>query len=86
MQQCRGHFRERDVNNDPEIIATIARSVKRGGGGKRRRERSLFPAPRVFRMIFTIFFLYYITLTWSLQQAKFHMGGNFQEKCYWSIL
>ena len=24
MQQCRGHFRERDINNDPEIIATIA--------------------------------------------------------------
>ena len=52
MQQCRGHFRERDVNNDPEIIVAIARSVKRGGGGKRRRERSLFPAPQVFRLHF----------------------------------
>ena len=52
MQQCRGCFRERDVNNDPEIIATITRSVKRGGSGKRRRGRSLFPAPRVFRLHF----------------------------------
>ena len=56
MQQCRGHFRERDINNDPEIIATIARSVKRGGGGKRRRGRSLFPAPRVFPLHFNDLF------------------------------
>lgn len=86
MQQCHGHFRERDFNNDPETIATIVRSVKTGTGRKRRKERSLLPVARVFRKHFPIFALYYITESWSLQQAKFHMGGNFTEKFYWSIL
>ena len=45
-------LQRKGFNNDPEIIATITRSVKRGGGGKRRRGRSLFPAPRVFRLHF----------------------------------
>ena len=86
MQQCRGRFRERDVNKDPEIIATITRSVKRGGSGKRRRERSLFPAPRVFRLHFPKFlFLYYITLTWRCNRlsstwaviSKKHFTGQY---------
>ena len=77
MQQCRGRFRERDVNHDPEIIATITRSVKRGGGGKRRRGRSLFPAPRVFRLHFpNFFFLYYITLTWRCNRLS----------CTWAVI
>jgi len=159
MQQCYGHFREREVNNDPETIATIARSVDceqslvffRLSEGSARERRAAKPrearnesrsprrktsnlsnlAPLVTRVvicvsrtfcstdqeeretarslrfpckgaaageegesvlcsrplvffayIFTIFALYYITLSWSLQQAKFQSVSKFQMKNY----